>query len=186
MKKNTTSRFDRIRWTDDAIAQTYKIIHWQDMLIIGLGDCLKNINRQEYREVKNGLTAIFFIAAAMIKSSDDLMELKKGKSGPKPFWFERGEDTRYFCQQIERARAKIKKEARRGDWGVVSSRLQECLRQCLEIQATILKAMPAEFQPQETYVSQRSVTDWLDFVDTVKMAELTETDEAIRYKKKWR
>lgn len=176
----------KIRWTDDAVAQTCKIIHWQDMLIIGLGECLNNIGRQEYKDARDALAAIFKIAAAMADSSDDLLELKKGKRGPKPFWFERGEDCKYFCLQVKRAKPLIEKEFRRNDWAIVISRLKECQRQCKDIQRNILSALPLESHPQETYVSQRSVTDWLDYVETLRMKEYIETTEAIRYKKRWR
>lgn len=156
-------------WTGESEALSWKIIHLQDILIAGLGVCLNKIKLQKYKEFRDKyLPAIEYTSELLTLAAKDLTLLKKGKRGHPPAWFYLGEETVYFGLQTQRAVPVIQKEVRRTKWTKIKTRLEECQEQCKEIQKSIIAAIP-EPQTEETYISQRSVNDFLDIVETFEI-----------------
>lgn len=162
------------RWTDESMALAWKIVHLQDVLITGLGLCLDKIKLQKYKEFRDKyLPAVEFSAQMILGTSNDLIKLRKGRTGRPAFWFEKGEDTLAFCLQTQRAIPLIQKEIGQKKWKKIESRLEECQRQCLNIQTEILNAMPEESNTKEPQISQRSVVDFLNIVATFEIGQTT-------------
>lgn len=164
----------KLVWTDESLTQAWKVIHLQDVLITGLGACLDKVKLQKYKEFRDKyLPAVAYTANLLALASKDLVRLKDGKEGRPPTWFLLGEDVLAFSLETERAIPIIQAEIRRTRWVLIKTRLEECQKQCKEIQKTILAAMPKESRTEQIHITQQSVNDFLNIVATFEMGQKT-------------
>lgn len=175
------------RWNEDALTEMKRIIHFMDMLITGLGKGLNDVNRQNYDDFRDDMRAIIGVVSLLHEKTEDLLSLKNGKGGKRPFWYVIGEDILWYCLRVQRAEEKVKAEMRRNEWDVVITRLEVARRKCIEIQKKILEMIPREERSRlasEVNVNASAALEYLDLVETVKMVN-PDSSGAARYRKQY-
>jgi hypothetical protein len=187
-------------WTPEALELTREIIFQQDTLMTGLANCVHNIKINDYTEFVREFGGVPFVVSLIAELCEAVIKLRTKKRGPKPQWYEWAEHVKYFCLEIKRISPTIQREIWDRKWEVIRARLIECHQRCLEFQTGsgedrpnepeiikkgILSIIPNDGTDKDTYVSQRSVIQWLNFIKTLDMAGnvvLTE-DGNFRYRR---
>lgn len=171
----------RPRFTTTSIKATHQIIYSQDILMTGLADCMRNLEIQEYDDFKRKFRAIPIITDQLIRECYALLSLRAGKAGPKPKWYEWGEDVLHLALNLQRTIPTMRRENRLNDWEVIQSRLEECQRQCVELKTAILEIVPPAEEPAAE-VNSEAVAEWIGLVTTAQMGGVILDPEGFKYR----
>lgn len=182
----------RIRWADDELAQAWKIIHYQDVLIAGLAVTISEINRYEYdgfwdfqnNQEGPNLRGILHFSNLIRLSADILLRTRDGKPGANPRWYVVTENVLYFIKKVFEMAKIIVAEVRRNDWEIIMARLIECKAQCRGLQEQLLWLIPPDRVDEPDQVNEAAVVDWLTSTDTIREHRQIKGSLGSRYRRK--
>lgn len=160
----------RFAWNDEAIALAWKIVHFQDMQIGGLGLCLNIIETQEYNDFQKYLWVVEYTTRNLEDTARQLYGLGEGKEGRPPKWHELADRAVILALRVKKLFPIARKEKRAGQWTIIETRLRVCCDEIKKLQTQFINSLP-ETTTTETYISQRSVAELLDLVKTLEMTE---------------
>ena len=187
-----TKEKPRIRWDAGELAQAWKIVHFQDVLIAGLAATIAEISRHEYGnfwDFKNdqpgpNLVGILHFSNLISKSCSMLLRTRDGKPGANPRWYPLTEEVQYFTKKVFEMAPIVATEVRRNDWEVIEARLVECKAQCRALQKKLTWLMPADNGDEVEQINEEALLDWLSSADTIKEHRRIRGNLGDRYRRK--
>ena len=165
----------RIRWTPGELAQAWKIVHYQDVLITGLTTTTAELSRHQYGgfwDFKHdqpgpNLVGILHFAGLISKACNILLRTRDGKPGANPKWYPLTEEVQYFTSKIFEVAPVLAADVRLNNWEVIEARLVECKAQCRELQKSLTWLMPADTGGGVEQINEEALLDWLSSADTI-------------------
>ena len=183
----------RIRWDAGELAQAWKIVHYQDVLITGLTTTIAELSRHVYGnfwDFQNdqpgpNLVGILHFSSLIYKACNTLLRARDGKPGANPRWYPLTEETQYFTNKVFEVVPTLAGEVRRNDWEVITARLIECKAQCRELQKDLMWLMPPPDNGDEVErINEEALFAWLESTDTIKEHQRIRGNLGDRYRRK--